>query len=86
MGNLIQVTNMSTTVGKNPLEEMEQLSWSTEVGNVVFECNFKNNRMFSVRFQGKLFNMTVIQVYALTSDAEEAEIEQFYDDLQTIQN
>ena len=38
--------------------------------------------MFSVRFQGKLFNMTVIQVYALTSDAEEAEIEWFYEDLQ----
>ena len=38
--------------------------------------------MFSVHFQGKLFNMTVIQVYALTSDAEEAEIEWFYEDLQ----
>ena len=82
MGNLIQVTNISTTVGKNPLEEMEQLSWSTEVGNAVFECNFKNNRMFSVCFQGKPFNMTVIQVYALTSDAEEAEVEWFYEDLQ----
>ena len=45
-------------------------------------CNLKNDRMISVHFQGKLFNITVIQVYAPTSNAEEAEAEQFYEDLQ----
>ena len=43
-----------------------------------------NNRMISVRFQGKPFNITVIQVYVLTSKAEEAEVEQFYEDLQDL--
>ena len=43
-----------------------------------------NNRMISVRFQGKLFNITVIQVYAPTSKAEEAEVERFYEDLQEL--
>ena len=51
------------------------------VQNAVLECNLKNDRMISVRFQGKPFNMMVIQVYALTSKAEEAEVEQFYEDL-----
>ena len=50
--------------------------------NVVLECNLKNNRMISVRFQGKPFNITVIQVYAPTSNTEEAEVEWFYEDLQ----
>ena len=52
------------------------------VWNVIFGCNLKNDRMSSVHFQGKPFNITVIQVYALTSNAEEAEIEQFCEDLQ----
>ena len=52
--------------------------------NAVLGCNFKNNRMISVRFQGKPFNITVIQVYALTNKAEEAEFEQFYEDLQDL--
>ena len=52
------------------------------VQNAVLECNLKNNRMISVRFQGKPFNITVIQVYAPTSNAEEAEVEQFYEDIQ----
>ena len=52
------------------------------VRNAVLRCNLKNNRMISVRFQGKPFNITVIQVYALTSNAEEAEVEQFCEDLQ----
>ena len=47
-------------------------------------CNLKNNRMISVRFQSKPFNITVIQVYAPTSNAEEAEIEWFYEDLQDL--
>ena len=49
----------------------------------VLGCSFKNNRMISVHFQGKPFNVTVIQVYAATSNAEEAEVEQLYEDLQT---
>ena len=52
--------------------------------NAVLGCNFKNNKMISVRFRGKPFNITVIQVYAPTSKAEEAEIEQFYEDLQDL--
>ena len=48
------------------------------VQNAVLEYNLKNDRMISVHFQGKLFNITVIQVYAPTRNAEEAEVEQFY--------
>ena len=51
------------------------------VWNAVLRCNLKNNRVISVHFQGKPFNITVIQVYALISNAEEAEIEWFYEDL-----
>ena len=51
------------------------------VRNAVLGCNLKNNRMISVCFQGKPFNITVIQVYAPTSNAEEAEVEWFYEDL-----
>ena len=47
------------------------------VQNAVLGCNLKNNRQISVHFQGKPFNITVIQVYALTSNAEEAEVEWF---------
>ena len=54
------------------------------VRNAVLECNLKNDRMISVRFQGKPFNIMVIQVYALTSNAEEAEVERFYEDLQDL--
>ena len=52
------------------------------VQNAVLECNLKNERMISVRFQGKPFNITVIQVYVPTSNTEEAEVEWFYEDLQ----
>ena len=52
------------------------------VQNAVLGCSLKNDRMISVRFQGKPFSITVIQVYALSSKAEEAEAEQFYEDLQ----
>ena len=54
------------------------------VQNTVLECNLKNDRMISVHFQSKPFNIMVIQVYAPTSNAEEAEIEQFYEDLQDL--
>ena len=49
------------------------------VQNAVLGCSLKNNRMISVRFQGKPFSITLIQVYAPTTDAEEAEVEQFYE-------
>ena len=51
------------------------------VRNAVLGCNLKNDRMICLRFQGKLFNITVIQVYAPTSNTEEAEVEWFYEDL-----
>ena len=54
------------------------------VRNAVLECNLKNDRIISVRLQGKPFNITVIQVYAPTSNAEEAEGEWFYEDLQDL--
>ena len=54
------------------------------VQNAVLGCNLKNDRMISVHIQGKLFNITVIQVYAPTSNAEEAEVERFYEDLQDL--
>ena len=73
---------MSTTVGKNPLEEMEQqYNRNKRVQNAVLGCNLKNDRMTSFDFQGKPFNITVIQVCAPTSNAEEAEVEWFYEDL-----
>ena len=55
-----------------------------KVQNAVLGCNLKNDRMISVSFQGKPFNITVIQVYAPTSNAEEAEVERFYEDLQDL--
>ena len=54
------------------------------VRNAVLGCNLKNDRMISVHFQGKPFNITVIRVYAMTSNAEEAEAERFYEDLQDL--
>ena len=54
------------------------------VRNAVLGCNLKNARMISVCFQGKPFNITVIQVYAPTSNAEEAEVKLFYEDLQDL--
>ena len=62
------------------------MEWGVEKGLIlicfVLEYNLKNDRMISVHYQGKPFNITVIQVYALTSNAEEAEGEWFYEDLQ----
>ena len=53
--------------------------------NVVLGCNPKNDRMISACFQGKPFNITVTQVYTLTSNAEETEVEWFYEDLQDLE-
>ena len=52
--------------------------------NAVLGCNLKNDRMISVHFQGKPFNITVIQVYAPSSNVEESEVERFYEDLQDL--
>ena len=56
------------------------------VRNAVLGCNLKNDRMIPVRLQGKPFNITVIQVYAPTSNVEKAEAEWFYEDLQDLLN
>ena len=60
------------------------LAVNKRVRNVVLGCNLKNDRMISVRFQGKPFNITVIQVYAPTTNADEPEVEWFYEDLQDL--
>ena len=79
------MTILSTTAGRNPSEEMGvAIMVNTRVRNAVLGCNLKNDRMISVRFQDKPFNITVIQVYAPTSNAEEAEVEWFYEDLQDL--
>ena len=70
-------------MGRNPLE------WSSHhshkrVQNAVLGCNLKNDRMISVCFQGKSFSITIIQVYALTNNVEQAEVEWLYDDLQDL--
>ena len=54
------------------------------VQNAVLGCNLKNDRMISIHFQGKPFNITLIQVYTLTNNAEEAKVEQIYEDLQDL--
>ena len=75
------MTIISTTVGRILRRNGVALIVKKRVRNAVLGCNLKNNRMISVHFQGKPFNITVIQVSALTGKAEEAEVEQFYEDL-----
>ena len=72
---------MYTTVGKSLRRNGVAITVKKRVQNAVLECNLKNDRMISVHFQGKTFNTTVIKVYASTRNAEEAEVEQFYEDL-----
>ena len=76
------MTIISAIVGKNPLEEMECHHSQPKALNAVLWYNLKSNRMISIRFQDKSFNITVIQVYAPTTDAEEAEVDLLYEDLQ----
>ena len=79
------MTIISNTVGKNSLEKNGvAIIINKRVRNAILGCNLKNDRMISVRFQGKPFNITVIQVYAPTNNAEEAEVEWFYEDLQDL--
>ena len=68
------MTTISTTVGKNPLKEMGSPHSQQKSQNAVLGCNLKHNRMISVCFQGKPFHIMVIQVYAPTSNTEEAEL------------
>ena len=75
MGDLTQMTIISATVGV-------AIMVNKIVQNSVLGCNLKNDRMISVHFHGKPFNITVINVYALISNAEEAEVEWFCEDLQ----
>ena len=66
---------ISTTVGKNPLEKNGvAIIVNKRVQNAVFGCNLKIDRMSSVHFQGKSFNITITQVYAPTTNTEEAEL------------
>ena len=70
------MTIISTTVDKYPLEDMGvAIRVNKRIQNAVLGCNLKNNRLVSVHFQCQPFNITVIQVYAPTSKAEEAEVE-----------
>ena len=69
------MTIISTTAGRD---------LKCRIRNAVLGCNLKNDRMISVRLQGKPFNITVIQVYAPTSNAEEAEVGQLHEDLQDL--
>ena len=71
--------------GQESLRRNEvSLRVNKRVWNAVLECNLKNDRVISVRFQVKSFNITVIQAYAPTSNAEEAEVEPVYEDLQDL--
>ena len=70
--------------GQESLRRNGVLIIVNRVQKAVLGCNLKNDRMISVCFQGKPFNITMNQVYALTSNAEEAEVEQFYEDLQDL--
>ena len=78
--NLIQMAIISPFVGKNPLEEIAHIV-NKRIQNAVLGCNLKIKSMISIRFQGKPFNITVIQVYASTTNAKKAEVEWFCEDL-----
>ena len=73
-------------MGENPLEEKKYVTLivNRRVQNAVLGGNLKNDRMMPVCFQGKPFNITVIQVYAPTTNAEEGEVEWFHEDIQDL--
>ena len=71
-------------MGKNHLKKLSSHHSQQKSPNVILGGNLKNNRMISVHFQGKPFNITVIQVYDLTSNTEEAKVEWFYKYLQDL--
>ena len=78
------MTSISTTLQESLRRNGVVIIVNKRLQNAVIRCNLKNDRTISVHFQGNPFNITVIQVYALTSNAEEAEVEQFYEDLQDL--
>ena len=78
------MTIISTTVGKSLRRNAVATIVNKRTQNAVLECNLKNDRMISVCFQGKPFDITVIEVSAPTSNGEEAEVEYFYEDLQDL--
>ena len=79
--NLTQVTIISTTVGKNPLEEMEEPSWSTKKSEIQYLDAVSKRTEWSLFVSKENHSISLIQAYAPTSNAEEAEVEWFYDDL-----
>ena len=72
--NLVQMTIISITVGWNSIEDGVALILNKRVQNAVLGCNLKSDRMNSIRFQGKPFNITVMKVYAPTTDAKEVKL------------
>ena len=79
------MTIISSTVGRNPLEENEvAILVNKRIQNTILGWNLKNDRLISVHFQGKPFNISLIQVYTPTCNAEEAEAEWFYEDIQNL--
>ena len=79
------MTITTTTVGRESLRRNGvAIMVNKRVQNAILGCNLKTDRIISVSFQGKQFNITVIQVYAPTSNAEEAEVEWFHEDLQDL--
>ena len=79
------MTIISSTVGRNPLEENEvAILVNKRIQNTILGWNLKNDRMISVHFQGKPFNISLIQVYTPTCNAEEAEAEWLYEDIQNL--
>ena len=79
------MTIISTTVGRESLRRNGvAIMVNKRVRNAVLGCNLQNDRMISVCFQGKPFIIRVIQLYAPISNAEEAEVEQFFEDLQDL--
>ena len=78
------MTIISATTGKNPLEEMEQPSQSTEESEMQYLDTISEMTERSVCFEAKPFNITVIQVYAPINNDKEAEVERFYEDLQDL--
>ena len=72
---------MATTVNKNVRRSGVALIVNKKVQNAVLGCNLKNDRMISVHFQCKPFNITIIQVFSPTTNTEEAEVDWFYENL-----
>ena len=85
MGKFNSNDHYTYDCGQEPLRRNEvALIVNKRIQNAALGCNLKNDRMISVHFQGKPFSIIVIQVYVPTRNAEEAEVEQFYEDLQDL--